>query len=86
MRRHPLPETPLAGAAVAAEKLRAALAEPLDLLGHRIPLSVSIGVAEARVGEPLESCLRRADAALYRAKDGGRNRVELDESAAPEAS
>lgn len=80
-----LPETPLAGAAVAAEKLRAALAEPLDLLGHRIPLSVSIGVAEARVGESLESCLRRADTALYRAKDGGRNRVELDESAAPEA-
>jgi diguanylate cyclase (GGDEF)-like protein len=35
--------------------------------------TVSIGVAERRPGEPLAALLVRADAALYRAKNGGRN-------------
>lgn len=36
----------------------------------------SVGIAEARGGESLEDLLVRADAALYRAKRGGRDRIE----------
>jgi diguanylate cyclase (GGDEF)-like protein len=42
-----------------------------------IEVTASIGVAWYRPGETLHSLLRRADEALYRAKHGGRNRVEL---------
>jgi diguanylate cyclase (GGDEF)-like protein len=41
-----------------------------------ISATVSIGVAELRGDEPFESLLRRADRALYAAKDLGRNRVQ----------
>jgi diguanylate cyclase (GGDEF)-like protein len=39
-------------------------------------VTASIGVTEFRSGEPLEAAIGRADAALYRAKQQGRNRVE----------
>jgi len=46
--------------------------------GGEPPITVSIGVAEAQVaGEGPEDVIRRADAALYQAKQRGRNRVEL---------
>jgi diguanylate cyclase len=38
-------------------------------------LTVSIGVAEYRLGEPLTVLIDRSDAALYRAKSDGRNRA-----------
>lgn len=47
-------------------------ANPID------PLTLSIGVAAQRLGETLESLVRRADAAMYAAKRAGRNRVEMD--------
>ena len=41
-------------------------------------LTISVGVAELRADdEDDDACLRRADAALYRAKLAGRNRVAL---------
>ena len=43
---------------------------------HQLPITVSIGVASALAGdESLDALLRRADGALYAAKNGGRNRV-----------
>ncbi|MQA32249.1 GGDEF domain-containing protein [Modestobacter roseus] len=50
--------------------------ERLRAASTRVPLSV--GVAEHRAGEQASHVMRRADAALYRAKEAGRGRSELD--------
>jgi diguanylate cyclase (GGDEF)-like protein len=56
-----------------------------DGVGASIAYTVSIGVTVLREDDPgVEDALRRADAAMYRAKEGGRNRVEVfDADAAP---
>jgi diguanylate cyclase len=71
-----LPETGAEGAACVAERIRVAVAA-LDLPGvGRCTLSLGGAVAEAGNGSP-EDLLQRADAALYRAKGDGRNRVAM---------
>ena len=40
-------------------------------------ISVSIGVAFRKVGESQQSLMKKTDMALYRAKENGRNRIEL---------
>lgn len=68
-------------AATAAEALRAVVAEaPFVIDGHRIDMTVSVGVAELdeRDTNPFEDAYRRADHALYAAKQGGKNRVVVD--------
>src|SRR5204862_584627 len=77
-----LPETPLAGAAQVAEHIRRAITA-LDLATGRSGsrLTCSIGVTAALEGEhEPEAVIERADAALYEAKRGGRNRVVVEES------
>jgi len=66
------------GVAEYAERIRSAIERHPCTLGPGLSLSVtvSIGVAERRQQEPLDGLIRRADEALYRAKQGGRNRVE----------
>lgn len=66
-------------ALVAAERVRLALAQaPVVFEGRNIPISASIGVANSgppgRLG--VDALLAAADAALYRGKRSGRNRVE----------
>jgi diguanylate cyclase (GGDEF)-like protein len=73
-----LPETPLEGARILAEKVRAAV-KALDLAARgneRIRLSLSIGVASCRSPEEsVDSLLALADTALYAAKEAGRDTV-----------
>jgi diguanylate cyclase (GGDEF)-like protein len=61
-----------------AERLRQVVsALTLKSQGQQASMTVSVGVAQSRAGEPLETFLHRADAALYVSKRGGRNRVSL---------
>jgi diguanylate cyclase (GGDEF)-like protein len=72
-----LPETDGAGAAHVAERMRSSLNEiaiPLSE-GAAIHVASSFGVAELTNGQSGDDLLRAADAALYRAKDEGKNRV-----------
>jgi len=75
-----LPGTPLADAAAAAERLRQVTERSKFSApsGEPIPVTVSVGVATFTPGDTEESFVGRADAALYRAKAAGRNRV-IDE-------
>lgn len=78
-----MPETGTTGAAHVAEKLRQTIAEQET---WPTKVTVSIGVATVRPGEKgLEAALARADAALYEAKQAGRNcvRVAPDSAAQP---
>lgn len=65
---------------VSAEKLRAALAEPMLIEGHSLQLSTSIGVALIPDhGKTPDDLIKRADIALYRVKESGRNGVAFFE-------
>jgi len=63
-----------------AERIAAAIAPPATVGGHEISLSVSIGIVMAGPGDDPETLLRDADAAMYRAKERGRSRVEMFDS------
>ena len=66
-----------------AERLRQAVAgQSIDLGGHAVKITVSIGIARLRDGD-LAVSIRDADAALYRAKALGRNRVAVGEGDMP---
>jgi diguanylate cyclase (GGDEF)-like protein len=54
--------------------------EELDILdadGSRIPVTASVGLALFEPGESMEMLVDRADRAMYSAKMGGRNRLEV---------
>jgi diguanylate cyclase (GGDEF)-like protein len=71
-----MPGTTTHEAQAIAERVQEALAErPLEHEGLRIEQTVSIGVATWSGDESPESLERRADLAMYEAKDKGRNRV-----------
>lgn len=72
-----LPQTSPPTAVQVAEALRAAIeACPFHFKGERVVITTSIGLSAFRPGERGDQVLKRADEALYRAKDKGRNRVE----------
>ncbi|MFT3712206.1 MAG: GGDEF domain-containing protein [Archangium sp.] len=70
-------ELPHGEAMKAAERLREAIASlRVPWAGEQLGVTVSVGVATRERGEISSAWLARADAALYRAKKLGRNRVE----------
>lgn len=75
-----LPETTLAGGIKVADVLRKSV-ETKEVINKTSNetlgrITLSVGVAEYRPGESISEFIERADAALYSAKNGGRNRVE----------
>ncbi|HET9930597.1 MAG TPA: sensor domain-containing diguanylate cyclase [Polyangiaceae bacterium] len=76
-----LPDTRIEGALAVAERVRRSVQMTQVPTAHSAPvwITVSIGVAQHRPGESFETLMRRADHALYRAKDRGRNRVERED-------
>ncbi|MPY95715.1 MAG: EAL domain-containing protein [Acidimicrobiia bacterium] len=64
-------------AAALAQRLCESLAEPVLVDGAELVVTVSAGLAMASPGQTAESLLRDADAAMYRAKERGRGRVEI---------
>jgi diguanylate cyclase (GGDEF)-like protein len=73
-----LPATTMAQATALAERLRVRLQALQSLPPGEPPVTASFGLAAWRGGESAADLVRRADQALYRAKGGGRNRVEAD--------
>jgi diguanylate cyclase (GGDEF)-like protein/PAS domain S-box-containing protein len=66
------------GAALVAEKLIAAMKAPFDLEGNTVRVTTSLGLSlYPRDGEDAATLLRNADAAMYRAKDDGRNNYKF---------
>lgn len=78
-----LPDVDLGGAVTAADGVRQTIEETeMSVDGERLPITLSAGVA-AWSGESPGDLLELADAALYAAKEAGRNRVCADAVARP---
>ncbi|MGW1883100.1 putative bifunctional diguanylate cyclase/phosphodiesterase [Streptomyces sp. NPDC001970] len=60
-----------------ADRLRLMLSQPYRVEGNEVRVAASIGVAFAEPGISAGDLLRNADLAMYRAKAGGKDRVEL---------
>jgi two-component system cell cycle response regulator len=80
-----LPDTEGDNAMKAAERLCSKIGStPMDVAeapGGKLTVTVSIGLASTTMAMPGEELIKLADAALYRAKQGGRNQVCADPSA-----
>ena len=74
-----LPETGRQGAREMAERIRRAIEmSALDVHGGDVVTTVSVGIASYPAdGGSLEVIMEKADKAMYRAKQGGRNRVVM---------
>ena len=76
-----MPETDLTVATMVAERLRRRIAtEPFPVQdgARTIEVTISVGISALGKGDTTATILKRADAALYRAKRDGRNRVVPD--------
>ncbi len=73
-----LPDTPLKQAEEIAERLRGRVEQTsVPLKDGEIKVTISLGVAQFSPSETIDILITRADQALYRAKEQGRNRVAV---------
>ena len=83
-----LPETGAEEAGTVAQRIRAALEaerfRPID--GKKVTITISIGVTEYQSNEELSAFIQRADRAMYRSKQKGRNMVSMLYPEAPSDS
>ena len=74
-----MPQTDITGAGLLGDRLRAKVEQDM-------PFTASVGVTAAGDGDTPESLFQRADALLYRAKTGGRNRMLCDRGETAQAA
>lgn len=73
-----MPGTSAEQASLAVDKIRKAVEKsPFNFHGQPVQITLSLGVAEVRKDDSVEGLFSRADKALYKAKELGRNRIEL---------
>lgn len=72
-----MPETGIEAARVSLDKVRGLIEDcAFHFRGRRVVITASCGLTASRPEDTPESIFRRADSALYRAKENGRNRCE----------
>lgn len=82
-----MPKTSEGEALLAADRVRKLIAgTPVYVDGQALHVTTSAGVAEVQEGEQLRDVFRRADDALYKAKQGGRNQVVSATVSHPQAA
>jgi diguanylate cyclase (GGDEF)-like protein len=75
-------QTNIKGALLCAERIRSTIEQNrFPNMGPNFRITVSLGVTEFAGKEDIPTMIARADKALYRAKDSGRNRVESNDAA-----
>ena len=80
-----LPNCTVEAALEVAERVRQQVCyEPIVIANTQLRITVSIGLSQWHPDEELPDLLRRADIALYRAKQNGRNRVEVESASETE--
>lgn len=73
-----LSETDLVGAEIVAERIRGAIeAHTLSYNMQAVNMTASLGVGELRANDTVDTLVKRADGAMYKAKKSGRNQVVL---------
>ena len=71
-----MPNTNADKALIAADRVRSLIAgTPIFVDGEALQITTSVGVAEVEQGESLRDVFKRADDALYKAKESGRNKA-----------
>lgn len=71
-----MPGTSIEKAAIVLEELRAGIEDsPFHFKNERVTITISIGYTDFRDDDTLEQVFERADQAMYRAKDDGRNQL-----------
>ncbi len=79
-----LPDTPLNEAASVVSRLQKELTKRIFMYNNqKLFLTFSAGVATRHAGEDLRETIKRADAAMYRAKKAGKNRVVMADDSLP---
>jgi two-component system cell cycle response regulator len=74
-----LPNCAVEAAREVAERVRQHVGdEPIVIATTQLRITVSIGLSQWHAGQELSDLIRQADVALYRAKQSGRNRVEVE--------
>jgi two-component system C4-dicarboxylate transport sensor histidine kinase DctB len=76
-----LPHTDAPAARIVAERIRTkVMNHSLEIDGETVRATISVGISQHRPNEEsIKEAIQRADKALYQAKKGGRNRVEMSE-------